>query len=177
MFLILALVFLAVSPAAAAVRPRLLPEWLAAATGAGVLVALGAVDWSQARDTISDLGPTVGLLAALLVLAEGCRREGLFDALGALMARRARDRPRSLLGLVFAVACAITAVLSLDATVVLLTPVVLVTATRMRTSPKPHIYACVASRQLGVAAAAGVEPHEPGGLRGQRAVVLPFRRR
>ena len=140
--LILALVFLAASLAAAAIRPRLLPEWLAAAAGAGVLVALGAVDWSRARDAISDLGPTVGFLAALLVLAEGCRRDGLFEALGALMARRARDRPRSLLALVFVVASTVTAVLSLDATVVLLTPVVLVTATRMRTSPKPHIYAC-----------------------------------
>ena len=142
MSLILALVFLAVSLVAAAIRPRLLPEWLAAAAGAGVLLALGAIDWSQARDTISDLGPTVGLLAALLLLAEGCRREGLFDALGALMARRARGRPRSLLALVFVVASSVTAVLSLDATVVLLTPVVLVTAARMRTSPKPHIYAC-----------------------------------
>ncbi len=72
--LILALAFLAVSLVAAAIRPRLLPEWLAAAAGAGVLLALGAIDWSQARDTISDLGPTVGLLAALLLLAEGCRR-------------------------------------------------------------------------------------------------------
>ena len=32
--------------------------------------------------------------------------------------------------------------LSLDATVVLLTPVVFATAARMRTSPKPHVYAC-----------------------------------
>ena len=44
--------------------------------------------------------------------------------------------------LVFAVAAVVTAVLSLDATVVLLTPIVFVTASRMRTSPKPHVYAC-----------------------------------
>ncbi len=40
------------------------------------------------------------------------------------------------------VAAAVTAVLSLDATVVLLTPIVLVTARRLGTSPKPHAYAC-----------------------------------
>ena len=44
--------------------------------------------------------------------------------------------------LVFAVASAVTAVLSLDATVVLLTPVVFATAARLRTSPRPHVYAC-----------------------------------
>ena len=35
-----------------------------------------------------------------------------------------------------------TAVLSLDATVVLLTPVVLATAARLRLPARPHVYAC-----------------------------------
>jgi arsenical pump membrane protein len=48
----------------------------------------------------------------------------------------------ALLGLVFAVGSAITAVLSLDATVVLLTPVVFATALQLRLRPKPHVYAC-----------------------------------
>ena len=42
----------------------------------------------------------------------------------------------------FAVACAVTVVLSLDATVVLLTPVVLATAARLRAAREPHAYAC-----------------------------------
>jgi arsenical pump membrane protein len=40
------------------------------------------------------------------------------------------------------VAATVTAVLSLDATVVLLTPIVFATAARLRTSPRPHVYAC-----------------------------------
>ena len=44
--------------------------------------------------------------------------------------------------LVFATAAAVTAVLSLDATVVLLTPVVLATAARLRQPGRPHVYAC-----------------------------------
>jgi arsenical pump membrane protein len=43
---------------------------------------------------------------------------------------------------VFALAAVVTAVLSLDATVVLLTPVVFATASRMGVRPKPHAYAC-----------------------------------
>jgi arsenical pump membrane protein len=140
--LILALVLLAVALGTAVVRPPWLPEAIAAVTGAVVLVAVGAISLTDARHALSDLGPTVGFLAALLVLADGCRREGLFEAIGALMARHARGRPRRLLALVFIVASAVTAVLSLDATVVLLTPIVFATAARVRTSPKPHIFAC-----------------------------------
>jgi arsenical pump membrane protein len=43
---------------------------------------------------------------------------------------------------VFAVAAVTTAVLSLDATVVLLTPVVFATAARLEVRARPHLYAC-----------------------------------
>jgi arsenical pump membrane protein len=62
--------------------------------------------------------------------------------MGTAMARASRGDPTRLLAAVFAVAAAVTAVLSLDATVVLLTPVVFATAAQLRTSPKPHVYAC-----------------------------------
>jgi arsenical pump membrane protein len=58
------------------------------------------------------------------------------------MATRTAGVPRRLLAMVFVVAAGTTAVLSLDATVVLLTPVVLSTAVRLRTSLRPHVYAC-----------------------------------
>lgn len=140
--LLLALLALAAALATAVARPLWLPEAIAAAVGAVVLVAVGAISVSGARHAISDLAPTVGFLASLLVLSEGCRREGLFDAIGVLMAARSRGSPRRLLGVVFAVATAVTVVLSLDATVVLLTPIVFATAARLRVSPKPHIYGC-----------------------------------
>lgn len=140
--LVLAVLALAGTLAAAVARTRWPVEAVAAAGGAGLLVAVGALSADDARDALRDLGPTVGFLAALLVLADGCRRAGLFEALGGLMADGARGRPRRLLAMVFAVATAVTAVLSLDATVVLLTPIVFATAARLRTSPRPHVYAC-----------------------------------
>ena len=140
--LVLALLVLAGTLAAAVVHSRWPVEALVAAGGAALLVAVGTLSVADARHALGDLGPTVGFLAALLVLAEGCRREGLFDAMGGLMAAGARGSPRRLLALVFAVAATVTAVLSLDATVVLLTPIVFATAARLRTSPRPHVYAC-----------------------------------
>jgi arsenical pump membrane protein len=139
---IVSLAFLAACLAAAVARPRWAPDWAVAAVGAVVLVLVGILSFSGARAALRELGPTVGFLAALLVLADGCRRAGLFDALGAWMAIGSRGLPSRLLAMVFLVAAVTTAVLSLDATVVLLTPVVFATAARLRTNARPHVYAC-----------------------------------
>ena len=137
-----ALVALAVSLAAAVARWRRAPDWAVAVAAAVVVVLVGALSFHGARTAIGRLGPTVGFLAALLVLADGCRRAGVFEALGALMAFSSRRRPRRLLAMVFLAAAGTTAVLSLDATIVLLTPIVFATAARLPTSPRPHVYAC-----------------------------------
>ncbi len=128
--------------AGAVVRPFGLPEAVIAVPAAALVVATGALSPAHALDEAERLGPVIGFLAAVLVLAQLCDDEGLFQACGAWMARTAAGRPRRLLGQVFLAASAITAVLSLDATVVLLTPVVFATAARLGARPKPHVYAC-----------------------------------
>ena len=138
----LALLALAGTLAVAVLRPLRVPEAAAALAGALVLIGLGAISLSRAGSTIRQLAPTVGFLAALLLIAEGCRRDGVFDAIGDAIARRAGRNPRLLLGLVFGAASAVTIVLGLDATVVLLPPVVLVVASRLRSDPKRPLYAC-----------------------------------
>ncbi|MGV9273048.1 SLC13 family permease [Streptomyces griseosporeus] len=126
----------------AVARPFGLAEAVLAVPAAGVAVATGAISPAHALAEAERLGPVVGFLAAVLVLAHFCDVEGLFTACGAWTARWARGRPRRLLTAVFVLASAITAVLSLDATVVLLTPVVLATASRMGIRSRPHVYAC-----------------------------------
>ncbi len=137
-----ALLLLAATLAFAVVRPRGLPEAVVAVPAALLVVALGILPARAALDELASLGPTIGFLAAVLLLAELCDREGLFTAAGQRMAAAARGRPVALLGLVFGVGASVTAVLSLDATVVLLTPVVFATALGLRLRPKPHVYAC-----------------------------------
>jgi arsenical pump membrane protein len=123
-------------------RPFGLPEAVAAVPAAAVVIGTGAISASAALDEAKQLGPVIGFLAAVLVLARLCDDEGLFRACGSWLARASAGRPRRLLVQVFAVAAITTAVLSLDATVVLLTPVVYATAARLGLRARPHLYAC-----------------------------------
>jgi arsenical pump membrane protein len=138
----LAVLLLIATLGCAIVRPRGLPEAVVAVPAAGLLLVLGVLPLGQAGAEAGSLGPTIGFLAAVLVLANLCDRYGLFEAAGSWMAAGSRGRPVSLLALVFAAASVVTAVLSLDATVVLLTPVVFATVARLHLRAKPHVYAC-----------------------------------
>ena len=141
MELTLALVALAVVLAFAMVKPRGWPEAVVALPAAGLLIAAGVVPLRDAAHEVAQLLPVVLFLAAVLVLAQLCDDEGLFAAAGAAMARTAGQNTSGLLAKVFVIGAATTAVLSLDATVVLLTPVVLATARVLSVPARPHAYA------------------------------------
>ena len=171
----LALIGLALTLAVAVAQPPWGADALVAVAVSCALIAVGAIRLSRARDAVDGLGSTVGFLAALLLLADGCRRQGLFEALGELMGRGSRDRPTRMLALVFAVSVAVTAVLGLDSTIVLLTPIVFTTATRLRIRPKPHVYACAHFGELGIAFAARVQSDQPACIPREWLVIQPLR--
>jgi arsenical pump membrane protein len=87
------------------------------------------------------IAPTVAFLVVVLLLAHLADREGLFRWAAALTARLSGRSAPGLLARVVVLAAIVTAVLSLDATVVLLTPVVLAVASHMRVPVRPHAYA------------------------------------
>ena len=141
MELIFSVAALASVLAFALLRPHRLPEAVVAVPAAGLVIAGGAISFDDALAEAVRLAPVVGFLAAVLVLARLCDDVGLFQAAGTMMARFTAGSQSRLLASVFAVAAGVTAILSLDATVVLLTPVVLATARTLAVRPRPHAFA------------------------------------
>ena len=139
---LISIALLALSLLTAVARPLGISEAAVAGPAAIVVVALGIVPWHQASQTLRELGPTVGFLAAILVLGHLCAQAGVFDYFGSVAASASRARPRRLLLLVVALAGLVTVVLTLDATVVLLTPVVLAVTGRTKVLARPHVFAC-----------------------------------
>ena len=122
-------------------RPRNLPEVVAAVPAAGIALALGLISPAEAEQSVIALAPTIGFLAAVLVIAHLVEADGVFRWLGAVLADRSHGNAKRLLTLVFVAASVTTAVLSLDATVVLLTPVILTTVRQLGVRGAPHVYA------------------------------------
>ncbi|MEO6472443.1 MAG: SLC13 family permease [Aeromicrobium sp.] len=87
------------------------------------------------------LAQIMSFLVAIMVLAKACADEGLFESLGRRVDLLSQGSSRRLLALSVAFAAIVTAVLSLDATVVLLTPVLI--AASAAHPYRSHAYASV----------------------------------
>lgn len=111
--------------------------WLLAAVAGALCVATGALPWQDAVATTERVGPILGFLAAVTVLAELADAAQVFDAAAVAAARLARGRTRVLFAFVVVLAAVTTMVLSLDTTAVLFTPVVLALAEQVGLPPTP----------------------------------------
>jgi len=136
------IILLAFSLAAAVIRPRELNEAVVAVPCALLAVLSGAASPAAAWQSVRSLGSTVAFLGFILVFGQLCARARVFDYLGSLAARSSGGRPARLLWLTVVLAALVTATLTLDATVVLITPVVLATAGRLKLPARVHSYAC-----------------------------------
>ena len=120
------------------------PEWVEAAVAVlavAASLATGRLPGTALRAEVGHLYPVVVFLMAVLVVAECCRASGLFSAIGSRLATAGGHR--RIFALAFGVAALTTVALSLDATVVLLTPVVLAAATATGVSARPLQLVCV----------------------------------
>lgn len=124
-------------------HPRPRTESLIALAAVVLVLATRYVSLHAAGEAIRPLAPVVGFLVAILVVSEVCARAGLFDAAADLVREKSHRDPRRLLLGVFVLAALVTTVLSLDATVVLLTPVVVGAARGLGASGRPGAYACL----------------------------------
>jgi arsenical pump membrane protein len=101
------------------------PDALAAVPAALLVVAAGLLTVDDALDAVDRLAPTLVFLASIFVIAESVRAAGLFEVAGELLSRSAGNSRQRLLLAISVAAIAVTTVMSLDATAVLFTPVVI----------------------------------------------------
>jgi arsenical pump membrane protein len=137
----------AATVAAIVVRPFRVGEWIWAAAGAAILVAAGLLSGTQAADAARDGVEVYAFLIGMLALAELAQAQGIFYWLASLLAARMGGDTRALFGWSFAGATLVTALLSNDGTILLLTPaaIALARAANVRVAPFAYAIAFVAN--------------------------------
>jgi len=123
-------------------RPRRIAEAYWACGGGILLVLTRLIPLPQAAHAVYEGLDVYLFLTGMMILAELAREEGVFDWVADVAAQHARKSPGRLFVLIYLVGTLVTALLSNDATAVVLTPAVLAVVRRAKVDPKPYLLAC-----------------------------------
>jgi arsenical pump membrane protein len=124
-------------------HPRGRVEALVGVVCAGATLTTGLLSAHQAWSAVTHLAPVVAFLVTILVVSDVCARAGLFTGAAQRVSSWSHGRPVRLFTGVYLLAALVTVTLSLDATVVLLTPVVLAAGMARSVPDEPGTYACL----------------------------------
>jgi len=124
-------------------RPFKVQEVYWAAGGALLLVITGLILPSEAWKGVTNGTDVYLFLSGMMLLAETAREERLFDWLAANAVQMAKGSPLRLFSLIYIVGIVVTAILSNDATAVVLTPAVAAAARAAKVkNPLPYLLIC-----------------------------------
>lgn len=118
--------------------------------GAGAMILSGVLDQDEAIKGI-DFN-TIALLAGMMILVSIARRSGLFEFLAIWAAQRVRGSPAGVLCLLSLVTAIVSAFLNNVTLVLVLAPVTLAIAQRLRIPPFPFLICEVMASNIGGAA-------------------------
>ncbi|MGI8771955.1 MAG: arsenic transporter [Acidobacteriaceae bacterium] len=124
------------------IRPRGIAEAYWACGGAILLCVCRLLPLPKAGHAVYEGVDVYLFLTGMMILAELAREEGVFDWVAGIAARNARGSPERLFLLIYLSGTIITALLSNDATAVVLTPAVLAVVRKAKVEPKPYLLAC-----------------------------------
>ena len=125
------------------IRPKDVSEAWWAVLGGGLTLIMGLVSIQQAGSILLETQDALVLLIGMMALSAVAEKAGFFDWAASLTARAGGGSVLRLYGFVFLVGTLITATLSLDATAIVLTPIMYGMVVRLRLSPLPFMFACV----------------------------------
>lgn len=139
---IISIAIVAITLLAILVRPRGLSEAWVAAIGATVMVVLGPMQLADVPDVLHETSDVLLFLTGMMVLTVLVEHAGVFDVVAEVFAQLAHGSGVALFCLVFALGAVITAVLSLDVTVIVLTPIIYAVTVRRRLHAIPFLFIC-----------------------------------
>lgn len=123
-------------------RPRRIAEAYWVCGGAMLLILTRLIPLPQAMHAVYEGSDVYFFLAGMMILAEVAREEGVFEWVADVAAQHARNSPLRLFALIYLLGAVVTALLSNDATAVVLTPAVLAVVRRAKADPRPYLLAC-----------------------------------
>lgn len=145
----LSAVILIVTLALILTRPRNVSEALAASLGGVCVLALGLVSVSEAFDILRDTSNVLIFLVGMMAVSGVAERAGFFEWAGGLAIRAGRGSVFRLYCAVFVIGTLVTITLSLDATAIVLTPVVFGITRTLGIKPLPFMFACCYTANTG----------------------------
>src|ERR1017187_8670703 len=123
-------------------RPRVIEEAYWSCGGPTLLVVARLIPLRQAGNAAYEGVDVYLFLTGMMILAELAREEQVFEWVADVAAQHAKNSAGRLFVLVYLVGTVVTALLSNDATAVVLTPAVLAVVRRVKVDPKPYLLAC-----------------------------------
>lgn len=123
-------------------RPRAIAEAYWVCGGASLLVVTRLLPLADAGRAVRRGLDVYLFLTGMMMLAELARKEGVFEWLAGIAGRCADGSPSRLFLYVYLAGTVVTALLSNDATAVVLTPAVLAVVRKAKVEPKPYLLAC-----------------------------------
>jgi arsenical pump membrane protein len=124
------------------VRPRGVSEAWIALGGAIAMICIGPMRVADISGVTRETADVLGFLAGMMILTVVVERAGVFVLVAEGCARFARGSGFALYCLVFLLGAVVTALLSLDVTVIVLTPIVYELTRRRRIDAIPFLFAC-----------------------------------
>jgi arsenical pump membrane protein len=124
------------------VRPRGVAESTCAGIGGAAMLITTAVSFPSAWDEVRQSGDVLLFLLGMMILTAIVEASGVFDYLAEGCARLARGSGALLLANTFLLGAIVTTLLSLDAMIIVMTPIIYALTTRRRLDPLPFMFAC-----------------------------------
>ena len=123
-------------------RPRGVAEWIVAVAGALAMVAVGAISPGDALGSVASQWNVLLFFLGLMLTAVVAEQSGVLALITSGAFRLARGRQSTLFVVVCLLCIGVTATLSNDATILLLTPLILRTVTAIGAPVLPYAFAC-----------------------------------